>query len=65
LAPRWWLFIRDDQLTLGTFVKVVVLGLALSDNGETEKKRETNCTIQNRTSPRVSVVYFMMVSFNV
>jgi hypothetical protein len=37
LAPRWWLFIRDDQLTFGTFVKVVILSLALSDDDETEK----------------------------
>src|SRR5215471_16909586 len=34
----WWLLIRDNQLTLGTFVKVVVLGLAFRNQSETNKK---------------------------
>jgi hypothetical protein len=33
-----WLLIRDNQLTVGTFVKVVILGLALCNHSVTKKK---------------------------
>ena len=66
-APWWWLLVRDNKLTFGSFVNVVLVGLALSAGDETEKNGETNYTIQNRTSPPVSgaLVYSLMVSFNV
>jgi hypothetical protein len=62
-----WLLIRDNQLTVGTFVKVVILGLALCNHSVTKKKGETKCKIQICISPRVSdlLVYFSMVSVNV
>src|SRR5215831_15629865 len=53
-GPRRWLLIRDNQLTLGTFVKVVIIGLALRDHGETKTKGQTNCKPQSHTSPRLS-----------
>jgi hypothetical protein len=61
------LLIRDNQLTVGSLVNVVVLGLALCNHGETKKKGETKCKIQICISPRVGnrLVYSSMVSFNV
>ena len=44
----------EIQLTLGAFVKVVVLGLALRNDSETKKKGKTKCKVQSHTSPRVS-----------
>ena len=57
---------RLNQRTVGSLINVIVLGLALSDDGETKKKGETKRAIQSRTSPRVSDprVYSSMVSFN-
>ena len=62
-APWRWLLIRDNQLTVGTFVNVVILGLALCNHSETKKKGETKCKIQSCISPRVSdpLVYSSMV----
>ena len=37
------LLVRDDQSAIGSLVDVVILALDLSDDGETEKKDETNC----------------------
>ena len=48
LLPWRRLLIRDNQLTLGAFVKVVILGLGLCNYGETKKKGETRCKIQSR-----------------
>ena len=52
---------------LGAFVKVVILGLALCDHGESEKKGETKCKVQSCPSVRVGdcLVYSSMVSFNI
>src|SRR5215813_5923080 len=66
-APWRWLLIRDNQLTFGAFVKVVILGLALCDHGETKKKGQTRCRLQSHTSPRLSdpLVCSSMVFFNI
>jgi hypothetical protein len=40
-APWRRLLIRDNQLALGAFVKVIVLGLALCNDSEPKKKGET------------------------
>src|SRR5262245_63811132 len=39
-GPWRWLLIRDNQSTSGAFIKVVILGQALSDDGETKKRSE-------------------------
>jgi hypothetical protein len=61
------LLVRDNQVTLGSLVNVIVLGLALGSHSETKKEGETKPTIQSHTSPRVSDprVYSSMVSFNI
>ena len=51
LLPGGGSLFEITKLTLGSLVKVIVLGLALRDDGETEKKGETTCKIQSRTSP--------------
>ena len=58
---------RLNQLTVGTLVNVIVLGLALCDHSETKKKGETKCKIQSCPSVRVGdpLVYSSMVSFNI
>ena len=65
-TPWRWLLIRDNQLTVGTLVNVVVLGVALCNHSETKKKNETKCKIQSCPSVRVGdlLVYSSMVSFN-
>jgi hypothetical protein len=61
------LIIRDNQLTIGTFVKVLILGLALCDHGESKRKGETKYKVQSCPSIRVGdlLVYSSIVSFNV
>src|SRR5262249_6062986 len=49
-GPRRWLLIRDNQLTLGAFVKVVILGPALRGHSEDKKQSKPNCEIQSCTS---------------
>lgn len=49
LASRGWLLIRNDQLTLGAFVKVVIPGLGLDNSRETKKKGKTKSEFQSRT----------------
>src|SRR5262249_45948475 len=66
-GPRRWLLIRDNQLTLWAFVKVVIVGLALGGHGETKTKGQTKCKLQSHTSPRLSdpLVCSSMVFFNI
>src|SRR5262245_40267661 len=61
------LFVRDNKLTIGSLVNVIVLGLALCNHSETKKKGETKCKIQTCPSVRVGdlLVYSSMVSFNI
>ena len=44
------LFIRDNKLTAGSLINVIVLSLALCNHGESKKEGEANCKIQSRTS---------------
>jgi len=37
-TPRRWFLIRDNQLTLRAFLKVVILSPALRNHGETTKQ---------------------------
>ena len=48
------LLVRDNQVTIGSLVDVIVLGLALSDDSETKKKDETKRKVQSHTSRRVN-----------
>ncbi len=66
-APWRRLLIRDNQLTIGTLVNVIILGPALCDHSETKKKGETKCKVQSCPSVRVGalLVYSSMVSFNI
>ena len=67
LLPFRRFLIRDDELSFRVVVDVIVLGMALRDDGETKKNGEPKCKIQNRNSPRVSdlLVYSSMVSIKV
>jgi hypothetical protein len=46
LAPWRRLLIRDNQLTFGAFVKIVILGLAIRNHGETKKRAKQNATFK-------------------
>src|SRR5262245_37612650 len=50
-GPWRRLLVRDNQLTFGGLIDIVVFGVALSEGGETKKKGETNGKLQSRTSP--------------
>ena len=53
-APWRRLLIRDNQLTVGSLVNVIILGLAICNHSETKKKGETKWKIQSCASRRVS-----------
>jgi hypothetical protein len=43
-APRRWLFVCDNQRTVGSLVNEVVLGLDLGDRSEPKEKGNQRCT---------------------
>jgi hypothetical protein len=66
-ASRRRFLVRDNQLSSGIVVDVVVLGLGLCNHRETNEKGETKCETQSCTSPRLGdrFVYSSIVSFSV
>jgi hypothetical protein len=51
-APWRRLLIRDNQLTIGTLVNVIILGLILCNHSETKKKSEKQ-TARLKVIPRL------------